>query len=123
METRKIKENINHIKVDSVSKTLDTAIAYHKFLNTRGALAYECQCKDDERLTRLEVVIRALGDKLLDDIESAYEPIYKEWNIEYEKAITRTETVFAKDKAEALKIATERAEDGEIVASVEEFKE
>ena len=50
METRKIKENINHIKVDSVSKTLDTAIAYHKFLNTRGALAYECQCKDDERL-------------------------------------------------------------------------
>ena len=126
MNTRKLRPCIS-----SPAKVLDVLMQYQQTYY-RATPQYKGESKADFEARskiwgahgqRLLTAIDALANHLLTEVEAAYEPIEKEWDVEYEKATTRTETILAKDKEEALKIATERAENGEIVASVEEFKE
>lgn len=124
METRKLKPCIS-----SPVKVLDVLMQYQQAYY-RATPQYKGESNADfearskiwgEYGQRLLTAINALANHILNDVEDAYEPIEKEWDVEYQKSTTRTETIFAKDKEEAMKIATERAEDGESVVSVDAF--
>ena len=126
MNTRKLKPCIS-----SPVKVLDVLMQYQQTYY-RATPQYKGESKADFEARskiwgahgqRLLTAIDALANHILAEVEAAYEPIYKEWNIEYEKVITRTETILAKDQEEAMKIAGERSQNGEVVASVEELKE
>lgn len=138
MNTKKLKEDVGDIGIDSPCYTLDALIKYKNFLTERSES--NSDFADPARIDRLNIAIRAVGDSIILKTESLYEhineewaeyPDYthnmkelnakKEWDVEFEKPSTRHETILARNMEEAMKIATRRAEDGETVNNVEPF--